>query len=214
MPNTEIRIVPIRSWFPSHNPLAVTIARLCVLREDMLVEMEAAYRKGWNQDEDEGNMVRRMYFLRNLIRTQSEVSSGIRELMGNGEFSALLRKQPTQIQRAFANGLLTISRVHPITKKVRNSVCGHVLNKAVREALERISLDSFGLLEINATEKRTRLRFAGELVAEMLLEDVTVADRKNIESSKYSAIAELMRDTFPLMAIALRVYAQDRGLWP
>ncbi|MGC1686993.1 MAG: hypothetical protein WA734_15305 [Candidatus Acidiferrales bacterium] len=214
MPTTQVRIVQIKKWFPTHDPLAATIARLCILREDMLLEMEAVFRRGWNEQEDERNMVRRMYFLRNLIRTQAEVSSGIRALMNSKEFRAVLRKQPAPIRKAFTAGLRPIDRVHPIAQKVRNSICGHVLQGAVAEALRRISPDSFGLLEVNAKERLTHFRFAGELVAEMLLEDVPEDDRRKISSSKYAAIADLVEHTFGLMAVALRIYALDRGLWP
>jgi len=43
MRGAHVRIVVLRKWFPPDDPLAAKIARLCILREDLLIEMHGVY---------------------------------------------------------------------------------------------------------------------------------------------------------------------------
>ena len=43
MPGAYVKIVKLRKWFPPHDPLASKIARLCILREDLMLEMQGIY---------------------------------------------------------------------------------------------------------------------------------------------------------------------------
>ena len=36
---SRIRYISPRKWFPAHDPIAATVARLCILREDLYIEL-------------------------------------------------------------------------------------------------------------------------------------------------------------------------------
>jgi hypothetical protein len=78
--------------FPSGNPIAVLVARLCILREDVYLELaglaaasiEATFLKTDSTNppglEDNGKVYRQMYFLRASIRTLAEIQETIHAL--------------------------------------------------------------------------------------------------------------------------------------
>jgi hypothetical protein len=46
--SASFRIIKLRKWFPADDPLAVPVARLCILREDFLLEMRGVYEERYN----------------------------------------------------------------------------------------------------------------------------------------------------------------------
>src|SRR5712692_7799419 len=115
----HVSILKIRKWFPPDDPLAAKIARLCILREDLLLEMEGVFTEDIHELDDHSAEFRRMYFLRNLVRTQIELSSAIQVLLKDQEFKNLLAKESAQIQRDFRKAARAIGRAHPLAKEVR-----------------------------------------------------------------------------------------------
>jgi len=208
-----VRIVNLRKWFPPHDPLAAKIARLCILREDLLLEMQGVYTGDIEALDEHSAQFRRMYFLRNLIRTQMELSGAIQTLLNSLEFRELLQKAPRVTQKAFREAAGVIGKAHPIAKDVRNDICGHVQERAVQGALGRIDPDAWGFLDVGKIAKLTHYKFAGELTAEILLKGVTKEERRKIESNKFATLADLVQ-TFALIEVCLLMYAQDRRLLP
>ncbi len=180
-----VSIVAIRRWFPPHDPLAAKIARLCILREDLLTEMEGVFTEDIKELDGHSAEFRRMYFLRNLVRTQIELSSAIR----------------------------AIGKAHPIAKDVRNDICGHVKEKAVQEALETMDPGAWGFLVLGKTGRNTHYKFAGEVTAAILLKGVSDEERSKIKSGKWEIIAELV-PVFALIEHCVLIYAKSRKLLP
>jgi len=211
--SARVSIVKLRKWFPPHDPLAAKIARLCILREDLLTEMQGVYTEDIDELDGHSAQFRRMYFLRSLIRTQAEVSGALQTLLKDANFKSLLDKQSDETKKAFREGAAVIGKAHKLAKDVRNDICGHVLEKAVQAALERIDPEAFGFLDVGQKANLTHYKFAGELTAEILLKDVTEKERRTVSSSKYSTIADLV-SVFLLIERCLVIYAQDRRLLP
>lgn len=215
MPGAHLSIVALRRWFPPHDPLAAKIARCCILREDLKIEMEAILAdEAESGDNPDG--FRRLYYYRRFFASQMELSNAIQTLLGNPHFSELLHRQPDPLQLKFKKMAEIIGRAHRVLKDVRNDICGHVKASAVQEALEGMSLDSFGFLDIGPTTRLTRYEFAGELVAAMMLKEVSDQERKGLISAKYKLIADIL-PIFSLIDYCLAMYADDRGLmsfWP
>jgi|ERR1700722_2652710 len=211
MPGAYVKIVKLRKWFPPHDPLAPKIARLCILREDLMLEMQGMYADDILELDGLSAASRRMYFLRNLIRTHMELSGAIRRLHSDSEFCELLEKQSAGVKEKFKTALAKLDEAHPLLKEVRNDIGGHVQESAVQAALERMSWDSFGLLDIGPNALLTHYEFAGEITAEILLKDVSQEERLGITSNKYILIAELL-PTFALIEYCLGIYAKSRNL--
>src|SRR6266404_2451828 len=209
----HVSIIKIRKWFPPHDPLAAKIARLCILREDLMLEMEGIFTEDIRELDDHSAEFRRMYFLRNLVRTQIELSGAIQVLLRNQEFKDLLAKATPEIQSDFRKAARAIGKAHPIAKDVRNDICGHVRENAIQEALETIDPGAWGFLDLSKTAKHTHYKFAGELTAAILLKGVSDEDKAKIRSSKWETIAELV-PVFALIERCLLIYAEDRKLLP
>jgi hypothetical protein len=210
----HVLIVKLRKWFPPNDPIAAKIARLCILREDLLLEMQGVVADDIPQLDDYSSQFRKMYFFRNLLRTQSELSSAIQALLGDGDFKGLLRGQKKDVQTEFRKAAKAINRGHATLHDVRNDICAHVSQNAVQQALERIDErlpDAFGFLDIGPKANLTHYKFAGELTAEILLKGVSERERQMLESSKFALLAELL-PTFGLIELCLIMYSEDRGL--
>ena len=93
---TETHPVKLSKWFPANDELAAKIARLCILREDLVTEIRGLSAESIK--ELEGNSVewRQLYFIRNFIRTLREMLSGVEHLLQDKEFRAMLAKETGQ----------------------------------------------------------------------------------------------------------------------
>jgi hypothetical protein len=213
MTRTLIKIVEFRRWFPPDDPVAVKLARACILREDLLIEMRGILAESTEEFDGASPEYRRMYFLRGLFRSYTELSSVLQGLFGCPTFRTLLDKQTESLKQRFEEQKRIIVEVHPLLKGIRNDVCGHVLEQAVRGALERIPPQAFGFLEISETVIETHYKFVSEFVAEMLLKDVSPDERKNLRSTQFGSIASIL-PVFSLIELCLGMYAMDRTLIP
>jgi hypothetical protein len=157
---------------------------------------------------------RRMYFHRNLLRTQMELSGAIRVLLGNEHFKKLLERQTDKVKAQFAIGASAFEKAHSTLKAVRNDIAGHVLESAVQAALEKIDSevpDAFGFLDVGPKGNLTHYKFVGELTAEILLKDVSAEERRQLASSKFALLIDLL-PTFNLIEHCLLMYVRDRKL--
>jgi hypothetical protein len=212
MPTSAVvSIVKIRKWFPPDDPLAAKIARLCILREDLLIEMQAILAEDIEELDEHSPLFRRIYFYRNLFRTQVELSGALQVLLGNEDFKSLLERQTDEVKSKFAAAASAIGKAHSILKDLRNEIAGHVLESAVQAALERIDDEMFGFWDVGLRANLTHYKFATELTAEILLKDVSKEERRDISSSKFALIADLF-PTFSLIEQCLMMYAKDRSL--
>ena len=175
--------------------------------------MEGVFTEDIHELDDHSAEFRRMYFLRNLVRTQIELSGAIQVLLKNEEFKDLLAKESAEIQRDFRKAARAIGRAHPLAKEVRNDICGHVREKAVQEVLETIDPGAWGFLDSGKTAKHTHYKFAGELTAAILLKGVSEEEKTKITSRKWETIAELV-PAFALIQRCVLIYLEDRKLLP
>jgi hypothetical protein len=208
------RIVTLTKWFPPNDPLASKIARLCILREDFHLEMTGVYTEGIKELDGLSEEWRRLYFFRNLVRTLREIEGGIQRLHSDPEFKILLASQKPEIQREFEEHAALMSESIQIVNDVRNDICGHVRESVVQETLNEIAgSEAFGFLEMGLTMRRTYLKFAGELVVEILVRGTPEADRHRAFIEKMEKIGNLLY-AFALIERALSIYMKDRRLLP
>jgi|SRR6516225_7307294 hypothetical protein len=203
--------VKLRKWFPPDDRLAAKVARLSILREDFALEMHGVYTENIEVLDGHSEPWRRLYFLRNLIRTLLEIRSGMESVVNDTDFKTLLRKQSPEVKREFGRLTRLMAQAHPILKDIRNDICGHVLESAVSEALKEISWDSFGFYEIGRIQKNSHFKFAGELVASILVKGTVDKEKAKALGEKMAKIADAF-DVFPLIERVLFMYAKDRGL--
>jgi hypothetical protein len=209
---SRTRIVKLTKWFPPNDPLATKIARLCILREDFNVEMIGVYTERIKELDGSSEEWRRLYFIRNLIKTLREIEAGIQRLLSDSQFKALLARQKSDMKEGFAKHAALMNENIRVLNEVRNEVCGHIQEGAAQETLnEIVGRDAFGFLEMGPTMRRTYFKFAGELVLQILVRGVPEAEKHKVFIEKMEKIGNLF-SSFSLIERALFIYMEDRGL--
>ena len=97
----RVQHIRLREFFPPDDPIAVTIARLCILRQDLLLESEAIRQKSFPLLDLNGEEWRRLYFWRNSFRTLENIRSAIAALSNQKGFRLALSKEPKDVQTGF-----------------------------------------------------------------------------------------------------------------
>jgi hypothetical protein len=207
----HIRIVKIRRWFPPTDPLAASVARLCILREDFAIEMQGVYQDEIETLDRHSTAWRRTYFIRNLVRTLMEIMSAMYGLKASPEFTALLERQPDPVRAKFNSLFKAMLDAHPLIKRIRNTICGHVKHSAVQEALDGMSDDRWGFREVGRALKDVHYKFAAEIAIEILVSGVPENQREEILRSDLVKIAQLF-PVFELTDHVLAMYIIDRRL--
>lgn len=164
--------VRLRKWFPPDDTLAELVARLCVLREDLGLEMSGFHQADLGELDANSEEWRRMYFFRCFVRTMKEITHALGALAMNAEFRAILDKAAPEYQQSFKKTISEMNSAHNIVKEIRDSLGGHVLAKSMRTALAGMNFERFGFFEAGPTTGKTHYKFTGELVAEMLMTGV------------------------------------------
>ena len=155
---------------------------------------------------------RRLYFVRNLIRTLREIEGGMQRLMSDPEFKGLLVVQEQDVQKEFADHAASMAKGIQVLKEVRDEICGHVQESPIQEALNELAnSDLCGILELGPTQQRTYYKFAGELVVQILVRGVPDPDKHRVFREKLEKIGDLVR-AFALIERALEIYMEKRNL--
>ncbi len=205
------KIVRVSKWFPPGDPLGAKVARLCILREDFLIETQGIYTERIRELDEHSEQFRRIYFLRRLTLTLNELLGAMTRLLCDTQFKALLATQPDDVRAQFSNVGRRIAEGQPITREIRDAICAHVLESAVQAALQRMDPEAFGFFEVAPIAVKTHMKFADEIVAEILLSGVSPEDRANITASKFAKIADMFF-LFTLIDKIVLMYGKDGRL--
>jgi hypothetical protein len=207
----HIRHIFFWKWFPSDDPVAASVARLCILREDLYLETTALIEESIPSLDKNGVPWRTMYFWRNSVRTLLEIRSALQVLRSNDEFLSSLSIQPEPFRKAFEKLEVKIRAAHEFLKDVRNEVGGHVKHQPVKMALATMDMDRKALIELGPTIAESHYKFAGELVAEILLREIPYESRETYLKEKLGMTAELT-GALHAIDIVLLAYADARRL--
>lgn len=212
MSRKHIRHIFFWKWFPNNDPIAATVARLCILREDLYLETMALMEESIPSLDKNSPPWRLMYFWRNSVRTLMEIRSALETLQIDKRFLGSLAAQPEQFQEAFNKLVQKIRAAHDLLKDVRNEIGAHVKLQAVQEALANMNMDSNGLIELGPVIAESHYRFASQLVGQILLRDVPNESWENHLNEVLGKTAELSA-ALEAIDIVLLAYMDTRRLW-
>ena len=208
---SHTHIVKLRKWFPPNDPLAASVARLCILREDFMLECRGVQPKEIEGLDHHSDKWRRIYFHRNMVRTLMEIRNAMVTLEREPEFKRLLQKQPKPKQDEFRRLVKEFNQAHERIKEIRNSIVAHVLQGTMQEALDEMDFDREGFYEIGQTLEDTHYKFASELVIAVLLRGVPEDLQKSKIDTDFNTIAKLI-PVLSLIQEILEMYAKERRL--
>jgi hypothetical protein len=78
--NSRTFHIRIKEWFPPGDEVAAIMAQLCVLREDLYLEMLGLHADEIMPLDANGNNYRSIYFFRNSTRTLFEIRNAVETL--------------------------------------------------------------------------------------------------------------------------------------
>jgi hypothetical protein len=209
----RVQHIKIRDWFPPDDPVAITMARLCILRQDLLLEGQAIREVSFTSLDLNGEAWRRLYFWRNSFRTLENIRSAIHTLSLQKTFSSALAKEPRDVREGFLKLARALEKIsNEFLKNLRNELGGHVSEKAVSEALHKMDFDHRGLVQVSDGKiGQQQYKFVTELVYQMMLSK-SIGKDPAIELKKRSRKAAKMMWAVQVIDELFNTYVKARRL--
>jgi len=143
------------------------MAALCVLFEDLRIELTGQVEDNLLRLDECGKEGRRFYFLRRSIATLHEFSEVIQQLDGLQDFQRIKSGFDDEVGKHWKNSVEYFKRQHAYIARLRNNVGGHFGRSAAKVAIANLMPDASGGLEVTFTDHGggAKLFFAHEIVA-------------------------------------------------
>lgn len=165
--------IHLRKFFPPDDEYATCMARLCILREDLSMEINGIVAGPFDWLDSNGIPWRHNYFFRNFAKTIQEIASALQTLNCVPEFKrALKRRFTSSQQKLFKDFCKEIQVSGDLITEVRNSIGGHVKHSVVARGLKTIDFDMTGYW-VHPFDQKDRLAhthhpFVNDLVVAMI----------------------------------------------
>jgi hypothetical protein len=175
---TSIKHIRTAAWFPPGDEVSTCMARLCILREDLYIELQGMREQPLPMLDDCSLDMRQIYFFRNMLRTLGEIGSAIHTLRSTKSFDVEFQQFLPQVQQIFGQIDQAFRDSHEQVKKARNEMGGHVKHTAVEEGLLQIAPDTKDLYQRGYTAVNIHYKFALELIGATMLRHVPYSSAK------------------------------------
>jgi hypothetical protein len=161
----------------SDKEMHALMAALCVLFEDLRIELSGQVEDNLLRMDECGKEGRRFYFLRRSIATLYEFSEVIQELDGLEAFQRIKAGFDDEVGKHWSNSVRYFKGQHGYIARLRNNVGGHFGKSAAKVALANLMPDASGGLEVTFTDRGggAKLFFAHEIAATGALGQVPAA---------------------------------------
>lgn len=207
-------------WFPPNDPIATSVAKLCILREDYFLELHGMVIGGiaiyddsrplQGLDENSSGW-RRIYFFRNTLRTLTEILGVVRRLYSDDVYRDALANEAKPLQDAFADLNEAMIAIPEIIKELRDKIGGHILHSSVQDALDKLTLDSTGYYQQGEIRGTSHYRFSSELVLSMMLPGIPGNEVFPKLDELLSSAAQFVRALGPIDGV-IAAYHRTRRL--
>ncbi len=212
---TRIRILNVRKIFPPDDELATIIARLCILREDLSLEIHGIVFDPMEFLDRNSIPWRHNYFFRNSVRTLMEIRGALQTLNCNVEFKRILKRCEPKAQEYFKEFCKRINEAHGLIEEVRNSIGAHVKHNAVGRGLKSVPFERTGVWEESQDFIHTHHRFSNELFIAILQggdRPYDVPDKDITEVLEMTGTMARLTEAIPLIDMLFRLYLHERHL--
>lgn len=148
--------------------LHATLAQIAVLYEDLRLEL-TGFEKQFPDLQAIGENYRRNYFVRRSIATLLEFSVALKMLDENPDWQLVKERFGLEPTAMWAAAMKYFKENHSYLKKIRDDFGGHFGFKAAKWAVQNLSKDAHGSIEIygKPTENKAgpKMHFASEFVS-------------------------------------------------
>ena len=191
------------------------MARICILWEDFITDGTGAAADSLPDLDGNSPQWRRFFFLRHSIGTLHEIRIALQHLRCQKEFKIALTKRPQAEQRNFKNALRYLQDQEETIKELRDRIGGgHVLQKAVRDGLNKMDPWVQGIIQIGESYKNIRFKFAHRLALETMFPGHEERDPDKEVEKFLRLIEQAVHHALKMMEFVFSVYVQERRLTP
>jgi hypothetical protein len=202
-----VKQIPLHRWFPPNDPVATAMVRLCILREDIYLELRGFALDSIEALDDNGVTWRRLYFVRQAFRTIVEAKSALMFLQKDRAFKLALKNEDPALRQSIQRFERDVARAK--IKDVRDAVAAHLLHGEVQKLVDRMDDSDYGLTILGSTQEDTHFKFAADLVWSIILNDVP----KDQHRSRAEELgAGLLSNLLGAVDAVLSAYAISRRL--
>lgn len=171
----------VATLFPkSQKTMSAQIARVVVLSEDLKMEALGSLREKTFLDFFDAPEYRRFYFVRRAMLTFRELHSALSQLDRDSDFQRIKARMNTVNKRGWKDAVAFFDQHAPAIAKARNVTGGHFSNKAGEHAVDEVSGDLVGKVEVIWKPKETRvnLHFAYDVMVLGLIQPRAVGQKE------------------------------------
>ncbi len=211
---TRIVTVKLAKWFPSDDVLAKKMARLCILREELMFQFRCAIEsRNVSSEDDYSSGWREIYYFRHMFGTLQEIRRSIESLAMDVNFKAFMAAQSPKLQKEFTQLKKKLDSAREKIKTLRSEIGVHIEENIVGEALQNMSHERWGFLHISQSgPAKTHYKFAGELIMSIMFRNIP--DEKQIYKAQENVdtLTNSMHNLFHIIDWIFFTYAKDRRL--
>jgi hypothetical protein len=211
----HIRTINLNRWFPPNDNLAAGMARLCILREDFLFELEEWIKSQSVPLGDEFQAAwRQLYFFRRMCVTVIEIRNAIETLSAEREFKEFLKRQPRDLLKRWNSFKKDLCQALDIIDPVRHEVSAHIKLSSIKQALKQMDeVQRSGLLQISKERPaRTHYKFTDELLIGIMFKDIPPDDQEKVAKERVDKFIPGVHNILRVIDSIFSYYAGERGL--
>jgi hypothetical protein len=222
MSRKQTRSANLRKVFKAdeERQLNAKLARLCVLYEDLRVEvcgiaelsipaLDVLNLEPDNRFTPERiGRYRRYYFVRRSIGTIREFAEALRLINDDPDLRLNATRHVEGAKATWDSAITFFERNETLLRAIRNDIGGHFGHEAALNALDKLRPDAFSTIEL-VDGRDLRLHFAGEIAASALLPHL-----QNDDIKEYQALLrECIKPAYKHAARCVQILVLEY-LWP
>ena len=188
------------------------MARLCVLREDLYIEIKGIHDDPSPLLDECSTQYRQIYFFRNLLRTMSEIISAFGAIRLHKSFMAEVFKQHPRMKSELARIARLLHEAQAQINIRRNEIGGHVLHSAIQDGLPKIPADARCMLQTGCAPSKIHYKFALEFIGATMLRHVPLSSAKEERRNIFTNVIDLGFEALDTIDTVFHSYARIRDL--
>ena len=146
----KILQIKLRKWFPPDDEIANSVARLCVLKEDLRIEIEGIRTENISILDGNTSTWRKLYFLRNSVRTLHEIIIAIKSLRDWKELDIRIASFPKEMKERTKDFYQNNDKYKKEIEELRHNLWGgHVEKAGMGTALRKIDDEIIGKIKFH-----------------------------------------------------------------
>lgn len=209
----HIRSINLNRWFPPDDNFATGMARLCILREDFLFELEQWIKSESVRDEFK-RAWRQLYFFRRMCITVIEIRNAVETLSKEQDFKDFLKRLPKELLKRWDSFKKDLDQALDIVNSVRHGVSAHIKQESVKQALKQMDeVQRSGFLQISfETEVNTHYKFTDELLIGIMFKDIPPDDQERVAEERVDKFIPAVQPILRMVDSIFSYYEKERRL--